>query len=88
MNHLCREIDKKHLERAKYNVSIEKMKARNQTLQYKLKDYQKRQTFLIEENNQILRNFQIETNKEQGLLLLFKIFIKLLSNFCRKIKFF
>lgn len=72
MNHLYREVDKKQLESAKNNVSIDKMKARNQTLQSKLKDYQKRQTYLLEENNQILRNLQMETNREQGILLIFE----------------
>ncbi len=66
MNHLYRELDKKKMENARNNISIEKMKSRNQVLQSKLKDYQKKQTFLLEENNEILRSLQNETNKEQG----------------------
>lgn len=65
LNHLYREIDKKSLENMKIRVAYEKMKARSETLEGKLRELEKRQQFIVEENGQMLRTLQQETSKQQ-----------------------
>lgn len=64
LNHLHRELDKKTLENMKSRLSLDKMKARSDTLQGKLQDMEKKQQLLIEENGLMMRSLQQETTKQ------------------------
>lgn len=64
LNHLYREIEKKSLEITRLKVLHDKMKARAEVFEARVRELEKKQAMLLEDNNQMLRSVQQETAKQ------------------------